>query len=74
MPLWRPGEPSTDSGYELDLYEREYEKYGGVVGMETAEEVFESSSRLAAAIVKGLFLFQPFAAVSARDPYYYNDI
>lgn len=37
-----PGEP----GCSLSFYEPEYEKYGGVAGVELAEEIFQASSEL----------------------------
>lgn len=33
-------------GYQLDMYEPEYAKYGGPVGVEIAEAVFDASSKL----------------------------
>lgn len=49
LPWPLPQAPVGPAGYELDLYEPEYDKYGGEAGTAIAEKLFEASSELALA-------------------------
>lgn len=51
VPLPIPSLVSEDVGYALDLYEPEYEVYGGKAGVQIAERLFQVSSELALEIV-----------------------
>lgn len=51
VPLPISDEPHRGARFRLSLYEPEYGKYGGPVGVHIAEELFEASSRLALQVI-----------------------
>lgn len=53
VPLPAPPPLSGYVGYELGIYEPEYEKYGGEDGVRFAEQVFQTSSEIALEVLRG---------------------